>query len=143
VSEGVANLILSIILVKPYGIIGDALGTAIPLTCSMLFFMPQHLCKKLDVRLRTFLRESYTLPLLVNMPLVAALLLMQRWFVPHHYRGLGLQLMIAGVVYGSGILATVLTKHALRLNEFALNGSSGPSMNNVVSVPEEILQRDV
>ena len=143
VSEGVANLILSIILVKPYGIIGDALGTAIPLTCSMLFFMPHHLCKKLDVRLRTFLRESYTLPLLVNMPLVAALLLMQRWFVPHNYRGLGLQLIIAGAVYGLGILATVLTKHALRLNEFALNGRSGPSMNNVVSVPEEILQRDI
>jgi len=93
--------------------------------------------------LRTFLRESYTLPLLVNMPLVAALLLMQRWFVPHNYRGLGLQLIIAGAVYGLGILATVLTKHALRLNEFALNGRSGPSMNNVVSVPEEILQRDI
>src|SRR5439155_4281033 len=31
--EGLSNLILSILLVRPYGIIGDAVGTAIPLTC--------------------------------------------------------------------------------------------------------------
>jgi O-antigen/teichoic acid export membrane protein len=143
VSEGVANLILSIILVRPYGIIGDALGTAIPLTCSMLFFMPQHLCKKLDVRLRTFLRESYTLPLLVCVPLVLVLLLMQRWFVPHNYRQLGLQLLIAGVVYGLGILATVLTKHALRLSELALNGAVPTVETGIIADPEEIYQRDV
>ena len=39
-AEGVANLILSIILVRPYGIMGDAIGTAIPLTCSMILFLP-------------------------------------------------------------------------------------------------------
>ncbi len=143
VSEGVANLILSIILVRPYGIIGDALGTAIPLTCSMLFFMPRHLCKKLDVRLRTFLRESYTLPLLLCVPLIAVLLVMQRWFVPHTYRQLGLQLVIAGAVYGAGVLWAVLTNHALRLNELALNGSSTPAMSSMVSDSEEIYQREV
>jgi O-antigen/teichoic acid export membrane protein len=143
VSEGVANLILSIILVRPYGIIGDALGTAIPLTCSMLFFMPRHLCKKLDVRLRTFLRESYTLPLLLCIPLIAVLLLMQRWFVPHNYRQLGLQLLIAGAVYGAGVLWAVLTNHALRLNQLALNGSSTPAMSGMVSDSEEIYQREV
>ncbi len=143
VSEGVANLILSIILVRPYGIIGDALGTAIPLTCSMLFFMPHHLCKKLDVRLRTFLRESYTLPLLLCVPLVIVLLLMQRWFVPHNYQQLGLQLLIAGAVYGAGVLWAVLTKHALRLNELALNGRSAPAMSSMDSASEEIYQREV
>src|ERR1022692_53229 len=136
VSEGVANLILSIILVRPYGIIGDALGTAIPLTCSMLFFMPHHLCKKLDVRLRTFLRESYTLPFLLSVPLVAALLLMQRWFVPHNYRQLGLQMLIAGTVYGLGVLWSVLTKQVLRVSELALSGSSAPALS-MVPVPEE------
>jgi len=35
-AEGICNLILSIILVRPYGIIGDAYGTAIPLACSMI-----------------------------------------------------------------------------------------------------------
>jgi hypothetical protein len=102
----------------------------------MLFFMPHHLCKKLDVRLRTFLRESYTLPFLLSVPLVAALLLMQRWFVPHNYRQLGLQMLIAGTVYGLGVLWSVLTNQVLRVSELALSGSSAPALS-MVPVPEE------
>jgi hypothetical protein len=109
----------------------------------MLFFMPHHLCKKLDVRLRTFLRESYTLPFLLCLPLVAVLLLMQRWFVPHNYRQLGLQLLIAAIVYGLGLLWAVLTNNALRIRELPLNGSSLPARNNVGSPPAEIYPQDV
>jgi len=141
--EGISNLILSIILVRPYGIIGDALGTAIPLTCSVLFFMPQHLCKKLDIRLRTFLRESYTLPFLLCLPLAAVLLLMRRWFIPHNYRQLGLQLFIGLAVYGSGLLWAVLTKEALRVGALSLKGNSAQAENLVVSPPAEIYQQDV
>src|SRR5579864_2439241 len=65
-AEGISNLILSILLVRPYGIVGDALGTAIPLTCSMVFFMPGHLCKQLGIRLWTYLREAFVLPLVVS-----------------------------------------------------------------------------
>src|ERR1035438_3831632 len=114
--EGIANLILSIILVRRYGIIGDALGTAIPLTLTMLFFMPAHLCRKLDLRIRTFVHEAYTLPALLCMPLLAALLLMRRWFIPHNYRQLGLQLFIAIVVYGLGLLWAFLTNRALHVD---------------------------
>jgi O-antigen/teichoic acid export membrane protein len=119
-AEGIANLILSIILVRPYGIVGDAYGTAIPLTCSMVFFMPGHLCKELGIRVRTFLREAYFLPLLITAPMVFVLLLMQRWFVPHSYVQLGVQLLIAGTVYGLGLLWVVLTKRVLRVGELAL-----------------------
>ena len=125
--EGLCNLVLSIILVRPYGIVGDALGTAIPLTCSMLFFMPHHMCKRLGIPLLTYLRESYSLPLLLCMPLTAALWLMQRWFIPHNYRQLGLQLFFGGAVYGSGLLWAVLSNKALRLGEFSLKGTSGES----------------
>ncbi|HEY6340657.1 MAG TPA: flippase [Bryobacteraceae bacterium] len=117
--EGICNLILSIILVRPYGIVGDAYGTAIPLACSMVLFMPGHLCKQLGIRLQTYLREAYTLPLLIAAPLVLALLLMQRWFIPHNYEQLAVQLGIAGVVYGLGLLWVVWTKRALRVGELA------------------------
>src|SRR5208283_4069564 len=140
--EGISNLILSIILVRPYGIVGDALGTAIPLTCSMLFFMPRHLCKKLDIPLLTYLRESYTLPFVLCVPLASVLLLMQRWwFIPHNYRGLGLQLFIALAVYGSGILWAAWTDTALRVDEKSLHGKSPGSV--VVSPPAEAYQQDV
>jgi O-antigen/teichoic acid export membrane protein len=118
--EGVANLILSILLVRPYGIIGDAFGTAIPLACSTIFFMPRHVSKLLDIRLRTYLREAYVLPFLLTMPLVGVLLLMKQWFVPHNYRGLGLQLLIGGAVYGAGLLWAYLTNKALRTGELVI-----------------------
>jgi O-antigen/teichoic acid export membrane protein len=117
--EGVCNLILSVVLVRPYGIVGDAYGTAIPLACSMILFMPGHLCKQLGIRLRTYVHEAYALPLLVTAPLVLVLFLMQRWFIPHHYGQLAVQLFIAGVVYGLGLLWVVLTKRALRVGELA------------------------
>jgi len=135
-SEGIVNVILSVILVRHYGIIGDAFGTAIPLTCSMLFFMPWHLCKKLDLRMGTFLRESYTLPILVCAPLVATLLLMRRWFIPHNYRELGIQLVIGIIVYGLAILWAVLTNRALHISKFATNGNSALAASSAGSGPE-------
>ena len=101
--ESIANLILSIVLIGPFGIVGDAAGTAIPLLCTNLYFMPRHLCRLLGIRVRTFLVEAYTLPLLLVAPLVVALLILKRWFVPHTYLQLGLQIMIALVPYGAGV----------------------------------------
>lgn len=112
--EGVCNLILSILLVRPYGIVGDAFGTAIPLTCTMLFFMPGHLCRRLGIRLTTYVREAFLLPFILTVPLALVLLLLQHWFVAHHYWQLGIQLLVGGVVYGGGLLWVVLTDKALR-----------------------------
>jgi len=112
--EGIANLILSIALIRPLGIIGDALGTAIPLALSTIYFMPRHVSKLLSIRLTTYLREAYTLPFLLTMPLAATLLLLQQWFVPHNYRGLGLQLLIGAAVYGTGLLWAYRSDRAFR-----------------------------
>src|SRR5438270_2066169 len=118
-AEGISNLILSILLVRPYGIIGDAMGTAIPLTCTMVFFMPGHLCKQLGIRLWTYLREAFVLPMVVSAPLVLVLLLMRRRFVAHNYWQLGLQLLVGGIVYGSGLAWVFLLSRALRAGQFA------------------------
>ena len=104
---------------RPYGIIGDALGTAIPLTCSMVFFMPGHLCKQLGIRLWTYLREAFVLPVVVTVPLVVALLLVRRWFVAHNYWQLGIQLLIGAIVYGLGLGWAFLTRRALRVGQLA------------------------
>jgi O-antigen/teichoic acid export membrane protein len=97
--EGVANLVLSILLVRPFGILGDAFGTAIPLACTFLLFMPYHLCSRLGVRMSTYLRQAYLLPLALCAPMAATLWLLQRWFVPHNYVQLIPQLLAAGLVY--------------------------------------------
>jgi O-antigen/teichoic acid export membrane protein len=141
--EGVSNLILSIILVRPFGIIGDAFGTAIPLACSTIFFMPRHVCNLLGIRLRTYLREAYVLPFLLTMPLAAVLLLLKQWFVPHNYRGLGLQLLIGGAVYGSGLLWAYLTDKALRTGELAIRTDPKPDEVSVIADAVETYQGDV
>lgn len=50
--EGIVNLILSLILVKKFGLMGVALGTAIPMVIIKLFIQPVYTCKiiKLDIR---------------------------------------------------------------------------------------------
>lgn len=50
--EGIANLVLSVILVRKYGLIGVALGTAIPMIIIKLFVQPVYTCRiiKLDIR---------------------------------------------------------------------------------------------
>lgn len=101
--EGLTNVILSVVLVRKYGLIGDALGTAIPLSCTALYFMPRHLCRILQVRLGTFLRQAYTLPVLLCAPTVLALLLVRRWFFAHSYLQVGAQILVGMIPYSLGL----------------------------------------
>ncbi len=117
--EGISNLLLSILLVRPYGIIGDAVGTAIPLTCTMVFFMPRHLCGKLGLRVNTFLQQAYSLPVILCIPMVAVLLLLHRWFIPHTRLQLGTQVFAAGLTYGIGMLWAFLTNKAFHIPDLS------------------------
>lgn len=113
--EGLINIALSIALVRPFGIVGDAIGTAAPLAATMIFFLPWHVCRQLGVRLGTFLREAYFLPLVISTPVVAILLLMRKWYVPHNYAGLAAQLALAAAVYGLGMLWAFTSRRAMKV----------------------------
>jgi O-antigen/teichoic acid export membrane protein len=108
--EGSANLFLSIFLVREFGILGDAAGTAIPLACTALFFLPRHLCRVLKLNLWIYLREAFLLPLVLCGPLVAILLLMRHWFVAHNFLQLSIHLIAGVVVYGAGLLWAIWTR---------------------------------
>lgn len=107
--EGIANLILSIFLVQRLGIVGDALGTAIPLLCTSLVFLPRHMCRQLGVPLRTFLWEAYLYPVLFCVPMYFVLVVMQRSFYAHRYPQLIVNLLAGIAAYGAGVLWFVLT----------------------------------
>ncbi|MGB9234953.1 MAG: polysaccharide biosynthesis C-terminal domain-containing protein [Terriglobales bacterium] len=121
--EGVGNLILSIALVRPLGIVGDALGTAIPLACTMLYFTPRHMRRQLGVPVRTFLREAYMLPLLLVLPFTAVLLLMRSCFYAHHLWQLAVQVGAGGLVYGLGLLWAHKTNRVLRVGKLVEKSS--------------------
>jgi O-antigen/teichoic acid export membrane protein len=108
--EGIANVILSIVLVRPLGIVGDAIGTAIPLMCTSLFFLPRHMCRRLNIPIRKFLVEAYFFPVILCLPMIFVLLLMQRSFYAHRYPQLVLNLLAGLAAYGLGVLWFVLTQ---------------------------------
>jgi O-antigen/teichoic acid export membrane protein len=109
--EAVSNLILSILLVRPLGIIGDALGTAIPLSVTALYFLPRHLCRVLGMKVRTFIREAFLLPLVLCAPLVPVLFALRYWYVARNYLQLAVQLLIAGAVYAACLFWSHRTGH--------------------------------
>jgi O-antigen/teichoic acid export membrane protein len=113
--EGGANLFLSILLVRRFGIMGDAVGTAIPLACTTMFFLPRHLCRVLQLQIGVYLREAFLLPFALCGPLVAVLLLMNRWFAAHHYFQLAIQLVVGSAVYGVGLLWAIWTRKAWQI----------------------------
>lgn len=135
--ESIANLILSIALIRPLGIVGDALGTAIPLLLTSLFFMPRHLCRLLGVRVVTFVREAYSLPLLMVAPLVLMLLLMRRWFFAHTYLEVGMQISIAFVPYALGLLWVFWTKRAWQVGELTQSEMNEVAVSLIETYQEE------
>jgi O-antigen/teichoic acid export membrane protein len=115
--EGITNVALSIFLIRQFGLVGDALGTAIPLTCTGLFFLPRHLCRILDVRLRSFLIGAYSLPVLLTLPTVFALLAMRHWFFAHTYLQVALQIVIGLTPYGLGLIWAIWSGRVWKVDQ--------------------------
>jgi O-antigen/teichoic acid export membrane protein len=111
--EGIANVILSVVLVRPLGIVGDAIGTAIPLFCTATFFLPRHMCRLLGIPIRRFLAESYFFPAVLCIPLVLVLMIMQRFFYAHHYAQLFVNLLAGLAAYAVCVFWFVVTREPL------------------------------
>ena len=94
--EGIANLVLSLILVRKYGLIGIALGTAIPMSIVSLFIMPAYVCKVIDLDIRKYYLKAIFFPLLI-----AGLLLSFFWLLTKnviHASFLNIFIIIAGII---------------------------------------------
>ena len=63
--EAICNLILSLILVRFWGLKGVALGTAIPLFFINTFVLPQYMCKVIDLDIRKYIFETI-IPILLK-----------------------------------------------------------------------------
>jgi O-antigen/teichoic acid export membrane protein len=69
--EGIINFVLSLALVKPYGIYGVALGTAIPLAISKCVVQPWLVCGEIGMSVRRYYLQSILVPTLVaGVPMV-------------------------------------------------------------------------
>ena len=52
--EGVANLVLSLILVQKFGLMGVVLGTAVPMIIIKLLIQPNYICKVIGLDIRMY-----------------------------------------------------------------------------------------
>ena len=102
--EGAANLALSIALARPYGINGVALGTAIPLFCTSVFFMPVHLCRMVGLRLREFVTGCFAWPLLLTLPMALVLRILDTRISGRTWKELAEIVLIAGGFYAMEVL---------------------------------------
>jgi O-antigen/teichoic acid export membrane protein len=66
IAEGVANIGLSIVWGKSHGLMGVALGTAVPMLVMKLFIQPYYALRSVQVDAWTYLRGGLARPLIVG-----------------------------------------------------------------------------
>ncbi len=57
-ATGIVNLVVSVALVRPLGLIGVALGTLVPVVCSTCFFVYPAACRRVELPLRTLAAQA-------------------------------------------------------------------------------------
>jgi hypothetical protein len=82
--------------------------------------MPRHLGKQLGVPVRSFLRQAYSLPLLLNLPLLGAVWLANRFFTPKNLIQLVMEVGPAFLIYGIGVLCAYKTGRVFRVTELGV-----------------------
>jgi O-antigen/teichoic acid export membrane protein len=113
VVEGFMNVVLSVLLARRFGIVGVAIGTAIPMTLTAIFIYPVHVCRMLEVPLTQYVYEGFRHALAFCIPLVGVLLALKHAFPAPGYTTLAIQAGGGGLVYGSLLLWFFLTRDPL------------------------------
>lgn len=70
-AEGILNLIVSLLLVRKYGLMGVVLGTAIPIFILRIFVQPWIICRCISYPLHTYVKKSIFGVLFVSLPFVS------------------------------------------------------------------------
>ena len=106
--EALANLILSLLLVRKFGMFGVALGTFLPMTIVKLFVQPFYVCHVLSVAYSDYLRPTGKTLALVAFCLVVPAVLSSRFAVPD-YRGLATLGVVSTLSYAIPLLILEFT----------------------------------
>jgi O-antigen/teichoic acid export membrane protein len=86
-AEALANLLLSVVLARPFGIEGVAFGTALPNVIANLA-VAGYVCRALGIDAGVYFRGAFLKPLLLAAALAAGWLAAVRWAVPADWTGL-------------------------------------------------------
>ncbi|OGC87696.1 MAG: hypothetical protein A2142_09165 [candidate division Zixibacteria bacterium RBG_16_48_11] len=99
VAEALCNLILSIILIKPYGILGVAIGTSVPVVIFRVLFSPIFVRKITGYSFLKYLRESLLSPLALAIPIAIAAILLEKFLRAESLWEFFLQALLLILIY--------------------------------------------
>ena len=96
--EGGCNLLLSLLLVRDFGLIGVALGTFIPMTVIKLLVQPIYVCRVISIRYSEYIRTLIRSLVRVAFALIVPVLISISYAAPN-YPSLFLVALASGCVY--------------------------------------------
>lgn len=117
--EALANLILSLILVRPLGMIGVALGTALTSTFSSLIAQPIYVCRVLSLGLLDYYRKAFLPVLVASAPLVALIVGFQYVWLPQKFITMAAFCTLSAGLYFGAVYLIFFTKRGLTRVSFA------------------------
>jgi O-antigen/teichoic acid export membrane protein len=96
--EAAVNVVLTIALVRPYGLAGVAMGTAIPLLFSQLVAMPWYMAKGLEIPQWQWLTQGLGRPIVAGLLTLAFAQLVCRMLAPRSWAVFGAEVLVVCLV---------------------------------------------
>lgn len=113
VIEGVSNLILSIILVRRFGIFGVALGTAIPMLIIKIFVQPFYVCRIVGIKTFDFYFKLIAPIIVISMSIVLFFWIAVRRFIIPSYANIAILSVLEIVIFSLFVFRFGFTKQEL------------------------------
>lgn len=107
--EAVSNVVLSILLVRPLGLMGVAMGTLIPSLIVSLGYLPYCLAKSTNTPAGLFYRNSWLLPMLACLPFALLNMLLEKYLPAGNLAIFFLQVLLTLPLVAAGAAVLCLT----------------------------------
>jgi O-antigen/teichoic acid export membrane protein len=104
--EAIANLALSIFLVRKIGIYGVAWGTVLPSLVSQVILWPRHISKHLGLSVWTYFGQCWVRPALATLPFCLACIWTDHYWEAATMTSFFIQLVAASPLIALGIILT-------------------------------------
>lgn len=97
-AEATCNILISILLVKKYGLIGIALGTVIPLMVTRSFIIPIYCCNRVSIPLSMFFKQVLFPSFITSIPVFVINFYFLNYFTADTYLKLVVAVTVMGIV---------------------------------------------
>lgn len=119
--EAISNVLLSLYLVKIWGLVGVAIGSVIPMTISRYFIVPVYCCRLININFKMHLKNILLPAAVCSLPCILATYEIKEIISPTNYFYLAVDALLAFAVFSIFFyrflepeIKSVL-KHAIRL----------------------------